>query len=194
MILYAQKVCTECIYIVVFLKRLKMKIYGFPNYISIENLFFINQSCNISMVVISVHLTLQLSVSSCQEPYLKVFLLIQISIIQKIKAERDTELEEKCEEGSGRDQQIYLHCNCDCTLFCFDKYEHKKLSIYFPVTGFVISHATNFQRHVFGDTKYFTTEFQGFCMYFTHVRYYRQNLVNYHHSFQTVSFLKRDLL
>lgn len=52
MILYAQKVCNEYIYIFVFLKRLKIKIYGFPNYISIENLLFINQSCNISVAVI----------------------------------------------------------------------------------------------------------------------------------------------
>lgn len=63
MILYVQKVCNEYIYIFVFLKRLKIKIHGFPNYISIENLLFLNQICNISMVVISVHLTF-----GCQFP------------------------------------------------------------------------------------------------------------------------------
>lgn len=59
---------------------------------------------------------------------------------------------------------------------------------------FVISHTTDFQRPLFGDTKYFITEVQGFYRYFTRVWYEGQNVVHYHHSYQTVSFLKRNLL
>lgn len=59
--IHTQKKSAVSTYIHIFLKRLKMKIYGFPNYISIEILLLlnlINQKCNLSMAVISMHLTL----------------------------------------------------------------------------------------------------------------------------------------
>lgn len=59
---------------------------------------------------------------------------------------------------------------------------------------FDISHATNFQKAIFEDVKYFITEVHFFYMYFTSVWYYQQVLVNYHYSFQIVLLLKRDLL
>lgn len=64
----------------------------------------------------------------------------------------------------------------------------KTFQYIFLCQWFDISHATDFQKAMFGDIKYFITEVQGFYMYFTSVWYYPQILVNYHYSFQIVSF------